>query len=99
MAWVELGVSSTFWVLSLLAVTTISSRPPDVLGAAAWPCAVSGACIDAAAMATLSPNLAPKAPNLAVKYRAIVCFIPDLLLLFQYNISNHMKDQISRGIA
>jgi hypothetical protein len=30
MAWIDAGISRTFWALSLLAVTMISSRPPEL---------------------------------------------------------------------
>ena len=48
MAWMDTGMSSTFWALSLLAVTTISFSEEASVADDVWACAASGRPIKAA---------------------------------------------------
>jgi hypothetical protein len=92
MAWIDAGISRTFWALSLLAVTMISSRPPE-LAATVWAGDESGAA-NVAVMPTHAANRLLATPNLAVKSRPIVLFIADSPVIeapqyeLSYEISN-----------
>src|SRR5882757_212805 len=87
MAWIDTGMSRTFCELSLLAVTMISSRPPE-LGVTVWASDPSGAA-NVAAMPTPAANSRVTTRDLAVKCRPIVIFIADSPVIepSQYELS------------
>src|ERR1700689_3836221 len=93
MAWIDAGISRTFWALSLLAVTTISSRPPEP-GATVWARDESGAA-NVAAMPTQAANSRFAAPSLTVKRRPILIFIADSPVIepSQYELSYEISNK------
>src|ERR1700685_515444 len=93
MAWIDAGISSTFWALSLLAVTTISSRPPEP-AATVWASDESGAA-NVAAMPTLAASIQFATDGLTVKRRPIVIFIADSPVIepSQYELSYEISNK------
>src|SRR3984885_4009966 len=92
MAWIDAGISRTFWALSLLAVTTISSRPPEP-AATVW--AGENGAANVAAMPTHAAKSRLATPDLAVKRRPIVLFIADspVIEASQYELSYEISNK------
>src|ERR1700722_3218300 len=99
-AWMDTGMSRTFWALSLLAVTTISFSEEESAAPDAWACTASGRPIKAA-MAAPAANIGLDFLYPA-KCRPLISRIahPPVIEQIQYELSYEISSQcksVARG--